>query len=110
MQSHPKGGIARTPRVFLNQMQKAIRLQLRIGEDEVEIPRAHRFGHSLAQHLAKIRGDGEIATFIQLSVRESWPAAVDLAALHLAAQHKHRVGVAVIGAAGAVLARGAAKL
>ena len=41
---------------------------------------------------------------------QAGPAAVDFAALHICSQNKHRIGVAVIGAAGAVFTGGAAEL
>ena len=71
---------------------------------------APRVRDHFAEHLAEIRGDRQVAAFVELLVVEAGPAAVDLAALHVAAEHKHGVGVAVVGAAGAVLARGAAEL
>ena len=55
-------------------------------------------------------GDGKIAAFVELLGSETGPRAVDLAALGLTAKDEHDVGVTVIGAAGSVLASGAAKL
>jgi hypothetical protein len=46
---------------------------------------------------------------LSCSLAEAGPAAVDFAAFDGAAEDEHGVGVAVVGAAGAVLARGAAE-
>ncbi len=68
-------------------------------------------GDQFAQHIAKIGGQVEIAALVELRiVGEAGPIAVDLAALHIAAHHKHHVRVAVIGSPIAVLAHGAAEL
>src|SRR5581483_4176380 len=71
---------------------------------------AKMIGHSFTQHLAEIRGDGQIAPFIKLSLLQAGPAAVNLAAFHRPAQDKHYVGVAMVGAAIAVLPRRAPEL
>src|SRR6185312_774543 len=51
-----------------------------------------------------------IASLVELLIGQTQPAAVHLAALYLAAEHEHGVGVTVIGAAGAVLMSGASEL
>src|SRR3984893_19360964 len=51
----------------------------------------------------------QIAPLVYLQLIEARPAAIDVAALHRAAYHKHYVGVAVVGAAVAIFSRGAAE-
>ena len=63
-----------------------------------------------AAHGAKVGGEGEIAAFVKRFRREPGPAAVDFAAAHAPAHGEHDVGMTMIGAAIAVLARGAAEL
>ena len=67
-------------------------------------------GNDLPKHGPEIGSQGEVAAFVEVVGAESRPFAVDFAALHRAAQHKHAVRVAVIGAAIAVFVRGAAEL
>ena len=66
--------------------------------------------YGFADYLAEVGGQGEVAAFIELRLIEARPAAVDFASLDWAAQDEHHVGVAVVGAAIAVFARGASKL
>ena len=73
------------------------------GEDEFEVVGADGFGDNFAEDLAEVGGDGEVAAFVELLVVQAGPAAVDFAAFDLAAEDEHGVGVAVVGAAGAVL-------
>ena len=96
-------------RADLDQAQEAIGLKLCAGENHIQIICADGFGNSFAEDLAEVRGDGEIAAFVELLVCKAGPATVNLASLHLAAKYKHGVGVTVVGAAGSVLARGAAE-
>ena len=64
----------------------------------------------LTEDVAEVGGDGEIAPVVPLFDRKARPLAVHAAAAHAAANHQHRVAVAVIGPAVAVLIHGAAKL
>src|SRR5437879_7297755 len=65
--------------------------------------------NDLSEDGPKIGGQLEVAPLVELLGTESRPFAVNLAALHRAAQHKHTVSVSVIGAAIAVFVRGAAE-
>src|SRR5215471_21471592 len=65
---------------------------------------------SFAQYLAEVCSYSQIAAFVEMLSREPRPAAIDSATLDRAAEHEHDVGVAVVGAAIAVLARGAPEL
>lgn len=56
------------------------------------------FGENLADGRAEIRGEGEIAAFIQLVVFEAGPAAIDAATFD-AAHGKHGIRVALARAA-----------
>lgn len=76
----------------------------------LEVVGADSFIDGLAEHLTKVGGNGEIAALVELFGREAGPFAVDLTAADTSAKDEHDVGVAVIGAPGAVLARGAAEL
>src|ERR1700682_3963646 len=58
-----------------------------------------------AEHLAKFGGNGQVAAFVEMLLLQSGPAAVHFAALDRAAQNKHDVGMTMVGAAVAVLAR-----
>ena len=64
----------------------------------------------LAEDGAEVRGHGQVASFVEGGGREAGEVAVDLAAVHLVAQHEEAGAVAVVGASGAVLADGAAEL
>ena len=80
------------------------------GEDDFEVSGAESLADHFAEDLAEVGGEGQIAAFVELVVVEAGPAAIDLAAFHVAAENKHRVGVTVVSAAGAVFAGGAAEL
>ena len=67
-------------------------------------------GDGFSNYLTEVRGKSEVAAFIELRLVESRPAAVHLAALHRAAENEHDIGMAVIGAAIAILARRAPEL
>ena len=58
----------------------------------------------------KVGGDREVAPLVELRRRQPRPVAVDPAAVDRAAHHPDDVAVAVVGAAIAVLAHGAAEL
>ena len=60
-----------------------------------------------AEHRPEVRGQPQVAAFIQLMVAEPRPFAVHFSALHRPAHHKHAVGVTVVGAAIPVFVRGA---
>src|SRR6202007_2245310 len=63
-----------------------------------------------SDHLAEVGGQREVAAFVELRLIESRPAPIKLATPHWPAENEHHIGVAMIGAAVAVLARGAAEL
>src|SRR6185437_277302 len=63
-----------------------------------------------AQHRTEVGGYGQIAVLVQMIAAQPRPVAVNFAALHPAAEDEHHVGMAVVGAAVAVLFHGAAKL
>ena len=67
---------------------------------------AEQFG----QNAAEVGGDGEVAAFEQLLLFKTGPLAIDLAALHGAAEHHHHTAVAVVGTGVAVFGGGAAEL
>src|SRR5581483_7928734 len=67
-------------------------------------------GHKLTENVAEVGGEGEVAAFVKLLGGEAGPLAIDPAAANLAAHGEHYVGMAVIGAAVAILVRRAAKL
>ena len=64
----------------------------------------------LAEDVAEVGRDREVASFEATLRREARPSSVDLAAAHAAADDQHRVAVAVIGAAVAVLRHRAPEL
>src|ERR1700693_4009465 len=66
----------------------------------------NRFAH----HSTEVSGYRQVAAFVELGLIEARPASVNLAAFHRTAHHKHYIRVAVVGAAVAVLASGAAEL
>src|SRR5579872_5336863 len=53
--------------------------------------------NGLGEHLAKIGGYSQVPPFIKLLGTHSRPFSVHFTALDRAAQHKHDVGVAVVG-------------
>ncbi len=55
-----------------------------------------------ADHRAEVRGEREVASFVELMIVQAGPFAVNLAALYIAAHEEHAIGVAVVGAAIAV--------
>src|SRR5205823_4238338 len=79
-------------------------------EDALQRAHPELFRQQLAEDVAEVGRHGEVAVLEELLRVESWPLAVHLSALHAAACDQHYVGVAVIGAAVAVLADGAAEL
>src|SRR4051812_9535600 len=68
------------------------------GVGNAEVPR-----HDFAEDVAEVGRDGKIAALVAGVHRETRPPAVDAAAANAAADDQHRVAVAVIGAAAAVL-------
>src|SRR4030095_3628187 len=58
-----------------------------------------------AAYRAEVGSQSEITSFVKRFRRQSRPAAVNLAAAHLPAHHEHDIGMSMIGAAVAVLAR-----
>ncbi len=90
--------------------QEFSRLILEARKDCREVFVSHVASDGLANHVPEVRGQGQVTAFIELGLIEAGPAAVDFAAFHRTAQDEHHVGVAVVGAAVAVFARGAAEL
>ena len=66
--------------------------------------------YKLAENIAEVGGEGEIAALVELLFLQAGPLAVDLAAFDAAAHDEHGIRVAVIGAAIPVFVRSAAKL
>src|SRR5437867_4244914 len=73
-------------------------------EDRARVGDPEMADENLAEHVAKICRHGEIAAVVPLLDGEPRPLAVHAAAAHAAADDDHRVAVAVIGSAVAVLA------
>src|SRR3954467_12786733 len=59
----------------------------------------------LAEDIAEVCGQGQVAPFIKLARFEAGPLPIDTSAAHAVADDEHGVGVAVIRPARAVLAR-----
>ena len=66
--------------------------------------------YDFAEDVAEIRRNGEVAAFVPSIDRKSGPPAVNVTAANAAADDHHRVAVAVIGPAIAVLTHGPAEL
>src|SRR5712691_11127242 len=64
----------------------------------------------LAQHIAEIGSNCEIALLVKLFRLEARPSAVNFAATHRSPERHHHVSVSVIGAATAVFSRRPAEL
>src|SRR5205823_15118874 len=56
----------------------------------------------LAEQVAEIGGDGQVARFVETALLQAGPTAPDFAPAHAAAHHERDAGVAVIGPAVAV--------
>lgn len=82
---------------------------LKSGEDFGNILRGHVPGENLGEHVAEVGRKREVAAFVKLFGSEAGPAAVNFSAFDGTAEGKHAAGVAVIGAAGAILANGPAE-
>src|SRR3954462_6297837 len=55
-------------------------------------------GNQFSEHIAKIRSDREVASFIKLFRLESWPSAINFSAAYGTAEHHHHISMTVIGA------------
>src|SRR5207245_8207419 len=66
-------------------------------------------GH-LAEHVAEVGRDGEVPSFVPPLGSKAWPTPVDAAAADAAADDEHRVTMAVVGPAIAVLMHRPAEL
>ena len=66
--------------------------------------------HQFAEHVAEIGSELQIALLVELLLLQTRPLAVNFAAVNTAAEREHHVGVAMIGAARAIFARGAPEL
>src|SRR6266436_3125170 len=72
------------------------------GEDVLEVGDADVFAQNFPEDGAEVRGEREVAAFIELVIVQAGPFAVNLAALYVAAHEEHAVRVAVVRAAIAV--------
>src|SRR4051812_9413756 len=63
-----------------------------------------------SEEVAEIGGDAQVAALVELLRREAGPAAVHLTTIHRPAHCEEAGAVAMVGAAVAVLPRGAAEL
>src|SRR6266704_6176157 len=79
------------------------------GEDRGQVRRGQVAREDLAQEIAEVGGEAEIAPVVELAGAEPGPAPVDPAALDGPPQHEGEARVAVVGAAVAVLAHRAAE-
>ena len=80
------------------------------GKRVARVACAQRVRAGFGEDLAKVGGDGKVATFVELLIGKAGPAAVDAAAANLPTEDEHDVAVPVVSAAGAVLAGSAAEL
>ena len=78
-------------------------------EDGVQILIAEMAIDDFAEHAAEIGGQREVASFVELFGRQVRASVHKLGPFHRTADHEHHVGVAMVGSAIAVLARGAAE-
>ena len=76
------------------------------GEDRAKIGVCHAADQNFAKHLAIVGRDIEIAAVIELVGMQTGPLAIDLAAIDIAADDKHNITVAVVGAAAGILLKG----
>src|SRR5689334_22539901 len=82
---------------------------LESGEDILQVLVSQVTVHGFTEHGAEVGGQREIASFIELRLFQPGPASIDFSAFNRTADNKHHIRVTVIGAAIAVLTRGAAK-
>jgi hypothetical protein len=88
-----------------------LRLADRItGKDRSRISDAQVTDDDFAEHISEIGGDRDIAAFVAVLDRETWPATVHASTSDATAKNQHRVAVAVVGAAIAIFADGSAEL
>src|SRR5438045_540823 len=66
--------------------------------------------HDFTEHRPEVCRQRQVASLVQLLRLETRPAAVNLAALHAAADHEQTTGVSVIGPSTSVLSRGPTEL
>src|SRR6266581_8919653 len=78
------------------------------GEDRGQVRRRQVTREELAEEIAEVGGEGEIAPVVEPAGAEAGPASMDPAAFDRPPEHEREAGVAVVGAAVAVLADGAA--
>src|SRR4051794_19415370 len=104
--------VSNTTRINLaaDQSLEARRVRLVAREDRAQIGRAHVTRGNLGEDIAEVCRQSQVAAFVQLLGRKAGPFAIHLAALDRAAERESDAGVAVIGAARAVLPNGAPKL
>src|SRR5256885_13527549 len=101
---------SRECRSNFDQPREFVRIVVEAGENRLKVGDADVFGQNFSDDGAEVRGEREVAAFVQLMVVQARPSAVNLAALHIAAHHKHAIRVAVIGSAIAIFLGGAAEL
>src|SRR5215467_9771598 len=99
----------KNPDSNLDQTREFARVVVKTGEDGLQVGDANVLGENFAENRAKIRGEREIAPFVELMVVQAGPFAIDLPAAHVSTHHEHAICVAVVRAAVAVFARGPAK-
>src|SRR5260221_11531818 len=80
------------------------------GEDRAQVLGSEPAGENLAEQIAEVGGQGQVAPLVELAGSEAGPAAVDLSALHGAAEDEGDARVAMVGPAVAVLAHRAPEL
>src|SRR5262249_20240437 len=108
--SRNPGGLAQDDSIGSGeQLQEFLRGIVESGEDRIEIPIPQMLKYCLADHATKIGAQREIAAFVELLGSQSRPLAVDAAATHRAADHKHCVGVTVVSPTVAIFPHRAAE-
>src|SRR3954465_4647065 len=98
------------PEDRLHYAEKVSRRGGKTGEDLVQRASPEMVGDDLRKDGAEVGGESEIAALIQLLLLETGPTAMDAASFDTTADNEQRAGVAVVGAAVAVLAGHAAEL
>lgn len=68
------------------------------GEDGLKVGNADVLGQDFADDGTEIRGEREVAAFVELMIIQAGPFAVDLSAFDVAAHDEHAIGVAMVGA------------
>src|SRR6266508_1131437 len=90
-------GVGRSEMCIGKEPRELRRLNVVAGKDRSRVLDAEVPHDDLAEDVAKVRGDGEVAPVVPLLDGEPRPFAVHPAASDAAADRKHRVAVTVIG-------------